>query len=178
MSKKYTFKDRLKWIKAIKDGYSVKHVSVLYGISHHNLMVLWLKYSKDGPKVLHDQKRIQLSGYEKEVVLRDIEDNCLTLPEAAVKYDIGLSTIQAWRRKVQENGFGALYEVKKGGRSPKDTIMGRAKKKKPEEMTELERLKYENERLRAENALLKKVRALVEEREARLRETGRKPSKD
>ena len=56
--------------------------------------------------------------------------------------------------------------------------MGRSKKKKLEEMTELERLRYENERLRAENALLKKVRALVEEREARLRETGRKPSKD
>jgi hypothetical protein len=34
------------------------------------------------------------------------------------------------------------------------------KKKKPEEMTELERLRYENERLRAENALIKKVRAL------------------
>ena len=56
--------------------------------------------------------------------------------------------------------------------------MGRPKKKKLEEMTELERLRYENERLRAENALLKKVRALVEEREARLREIGRKPSKN
>jgi cell division protein FtsB len=56
--------------------------------------------------------------------------------------------------------------------------MGRPKKKKPEEMTELERLRYENERLRAENALLKKVKALVEEREARLKGTGRKPSKD
>ncbi len=42
----------------------------------------------------------------------------------------------------------------------------------------MERLRYENERLRAENALLKKVRALVEEREARLREIGRKPSKN
>jgi hypothetical protein len=56
--------------------------------------------------------------------------------------------------------------------------MGRPRKKKPEEMTELERLRYENECLRAENALLKKVRALVEEREARLRATGQKPSKN
>ena len=56
--------------------------------------------------------------------------------------------------------------------------MGRPRKKKPEEMTELERLRYENERLRAENALLKKVRALVEERESRLRQIGRKPSKN
>ena len=53
--------------------------------------------------------------------------------------------------------------------------MGRPKKQKPQ--TELERLRYENEYLRAEVALLKKVKALVEEREKRLRETGRKPSK-
>ena len=56
-----------------------------------------------------------------------------------------------------------------------------AKKKKvytEEELDELEMLRRRNEYLEAENALLKKVKALVEEREARLRATGRKPSKD
>lgn len=53
--------------------------------------------------------------------------------------------------------------------------MGRPKKKKLEEMTELERALYENERLRAENALLKKVKALIEEREAQLRKPIRIP---
>lgn len=53
--------------------------------------------------------------------------------------------------------------------------MGRPKKQEPQ--TELERLRYENEYLRAENALLKKVRALMEEKEKRLHEIGRKPSK-
>lgn len=54
------------------------------------------------------------------------------------------------------------------------TTMGRPKKKAPE--TELEKLQEELEYLRAENALLKKVRALMAEKEARLLETGRKPS--
>jgi hypothetical protein len=46
------------------------------------------------------------------------------------------------------------------------------------ELDELEMLRRRNEYLEAENALLKKVKALVEEREARLRATGRKPSKN
>jgi len=179
MSKKYkkhTLDERIECIKAIEDGDSVKHVSSLYGIDHSELMVLWLRYQREGTLALRKKEYNLYSGYEKEVVVRDIEDNCLTLSEAAVKYDVSRSQIKVWRRTMREKGYTALYEEKPRGRPRKD--MGRPKKKKPEEMTELERLRYENERLRAENALLKKVKALVEEREARLREIGRKPSKN
>ena len=109
-------------------------------------------------------------------VLRDIEENHLTLVDASLKYNVSDSQIRVWKRIAKTQGYEALAIIRPRGRPPKND-MGRPKKKKPEEMTELERLRYENECLRAENALLKKVTALVEAREARLKEIGRKPSK-
>ena len=176
--KRHTLDDRIKYIKMIEDGYSVDYICNHSGFDHHMLSALWIKYQAEGPSALLKKKNVRASGAFREAVIRDIEENCLPLFEAAVKYDVSVSQIKVWRRKVREKGHSALYEETPRGRPPKYTTMGRPRKKKPEEMTELERLRYENERLRAENALLKKVRALVEEREARLREIGRKPSKD
>ena len=163
-------------MKLLESGYSKNYIASRFGVSRHLLGVLWEKYQIEGISGLYKKHYLLVDGEYREKVLRDIEINCITLREAALKYNVSIDRIFAWRRDVRKKGYEALYQYKAVGRQPNN--MGRPKKKKPEEMTELERLRYENERLRAENALLKKVRALVEEREARLRETGRKPSKN
>ena len=176
MRKKHSYEDRHKYMRMMEEGYSSKYIHSHYGISHELLEALWLMYQERGPSALVKKQYVKADGAFKEKVVRDFEKNPIPLHEATIKYNVSVSRLLVWRRIVREHGYDALYQQKPRGRPPKN--MGRPKKKKPEEMTELERLRYENECLRAENALLKKVRALVEEREARLRRTGQKPSKN
>ena len=176
MRKRHTESDRLHYMKMLEEGYSIDYIHKHYGIGITLLQSLWMKYQTDGPLVLIKKHNIKADGALKEKIVKDIEENGLTLTEASVKYNVSDSSLYVWLKLYREQGIKALYEMKPRGRPPKE--MGRPRKKKPEEMTELERLRYENERLRAENALLKKVRALVEEREARLRQIGQKPSKN
>lgn len=111
-----------------------------------------------------EKKRLVQQYSEKGVSLRKLEAQS-GVPFTSIKY---------WYDYAKRNGMDA-FEAKY---SSITYSMGRPKKKTFEEMTELEKLRYENAYLKAENALLKKVRALVEEREARLKEIGSKPSKN
>ena len=148
-----------------------------YGIDDALLGHLWTRYQSEGPSGLLKKRNVKADYAFKLQVVRDIEENHLTLVEASLKYNVSSSQIRVWQKIARTQGYDALAITRPRGRPPKND-MGRPRKKKPEEMTELERLRYENECLRAENALLKKVKALVEAREARLKEIGRKPSKN
>ena len=176
MRKSHSFEDRLKYMKMLEAGYSKHYIHRKYGINLELLGSLWIKYQKEGQLALERKQRIKVDGAFRERVIRTLKEKKLTLCEASATFNVSGPQISLWLRIVKKKGFAGLYEPIESRRPKKD--MGRPRKKKPEEMTELERLRYENERLRAENALLKKVRALVEEREARLREIGRKPSKN
>ena len=135
--KKHSIEDRIKYIKMLEAGYSIDYICNLFGFDHHLLSILWIKYQEDGLAGLIKKRLIRADGAYREKVVRDIEENCLPLFEAAVKYDVSCAALKRWRQIVRKNGYAALYEEKRRGRPPKD--MGRPKKKKPEEMTELER---------------------------------------
>ena len=109
---------------------------------------------------------------EKCKIVCEYAEKHVPLHRVCAKYHVSLSSVNRWAAAYRKGGYDALRDIKPQGR-PKN--MGRPKKQEPQ--TELERLRYENEYLRAEVALLKKVRALMEEREKRLHDIGRKPSR-
>ena len=175
--KKHGYAERLKYMHMLENGCSKNYIHTHYGIDDTMLGHLWTRYQSEGPSGLLKKQNIKADYALKVQVLRDIEENHLTLVDASLKYNVSSSRIYVWQKIARTQGYDALAITRPRGRPPKND-MGRPRKKKPEEMTELERLRYENECLRAENALLKKVKALVEAREARLKEIGRKPSKN
>ena len=175
--KKHGYAERLKYMHMLENGYSREHIHRHYGISSELLGYLWSRYKSEGANGLLKKQNVRADYKFKLQVIRDIEENHLPLVDASLKYNVSNTQLYQWRKIAKTQGYDALAITRPRGRPPKND-MGRPRKKKPEEMTELERLRYENECLRAENALLKKVKALVEEREARLREIGLKPSKN
>ena len=173
---KYYYEDRLRVVKMYESGMTYTEIIKQLKVPKPDFIVWVHRYQEYGEEGLINLPYAKLSFKEKCTIVREHLVESVSLTDLRVKYGIGKTTINRWCRIVESQGYKALNDLHKRGRRPKD--MGRPKKKKPEEMTELEMLRYENERLRAENALLKKVRALVEEREARLCEIGQKPSKN
>ena len=175
--KKHGYAERLKYMHMLEDGYSTNYIHIHFGIRKDLLEYLWIRYQAEGSSALLKKKNVKPDYAFKLQVLRDIEENHITLVDASLKYDVSSSQILVWRKIARTKGYDALAITRPRGRPPKND-MGRPRKKKPEEMTELELLQLRVKELEAENALLKKVKALVEAREARLKEIGQKPSKN
>ena len=174
MRKKHDYSALLKYMHMLEDGYSINYIHCKYGINSARLSKLWLLYQREGVKVLHRQDYTRSDATFRHKVVLDIENNCISLVQASIKYGVSANRLSVWLRIYRTGGVEALSKIKKRGRPPG---MGRPKKvQKPE--TELERLRREVQELKTENALLKKVKALVEEREARLRAIGRGQSEN
>lgn len=176
MRKKHDYEALLKYMRMLKAGYSVHGIANQYGIHYKRLHYLWILYQQQGSRVLHRKPYTRTSGELKQQIVKDIEKNHLSLVQASIKYGVCTSRLSMLLKIYREQGADALMLTKKRRRLKKD--MGRPRKKRPEEMTELERLQERVRHLEIENTLLKKVKALVEEREARLRAIGRGQSEN
>ena len=156
-------------IRKIESGQSKNSICKELGVCLRSLELWYAQYLSGGElALLKDNSGHRRSFEEKIAVIKEVQDNGLSLPDASRKYLVPEYTITRWLIAYREKGEDGLMQKS----------MAKKKAHTQEQLDELEILRRRNEYLEAENALLKKVKALVEEREARLRATGRKPSKD
>jgi len=173
--RRYTVAEKRESIRLYESGIGCDSIAKALWISNVRRILHWVTAHRSlGERGLQKQPYRTVSIDVKQSAVRQVLEKLLSCEQAALQYGVSESSVYNWVCKVKTDGYCSLSEVKPRGRPPK--AMGRPKKKEPQ--TELERLQAENQRLKTEVALLKKVKALVEQRDARLRETGRGPSKN